>query len=130
MAWQEGSPDGEGEWRPLTGPTTRRGTPEGEGGRDERGEEGERRGVEPGGRHEGQGERLDLGVQRKALAKLTREGEGAQDLQKPGEGGPPEALGVAAKGLAKVGVGERDLRMTRSGAPGREWRGQSAAVQC
>ena len=84
----------------------------------------------PGGRHEGQGERLDLGVQREALAKLTREGEGAQDLQKPREGGPLEVLGVAAKGLEKVGVGERDLRVTRSGAPGREWRGQSAAVQC
>ena len=67
----------------------------------------------PGERHGGQGERLDLGVQREALAKLTREGEGAQDLQKPGEGGPPEALGVAAKGLAKVGVGERDLCITR-----------------
>ena len=85
--------------------------------------------MEPGGRHEGQGERLDLGVQREALAKLTREGEGAQDLQKLGEGGPLEALGKAAKDLVKIDLGKCDLLATRSGALGREWRGQSAAAQ-
>ena len=51
---------------------------------------------------------------------MTREGEGAQDRRKAGEGGWLGELGEVAKDPAKVGVGERDLRVSTSGALGRE----------